>query len=153
MLGPSGKVWRCPPLCQATRSRGGPLSSAASPMRIVLLILLPDPSDTGSCLFCYSCSSVALALLPASLGWSACSGGRGHLCLEERGFSCGALGCLTLSLFAGRGVLWERCSCAAVRKLPEEPAAALKEVFIWMTAVMPLNHLCFQVISWLVWKG
>lgn len=32
-------------------------------MRIVLLILLPDPSDAGSCLFCYSCSSVALALL------------------------------------------------------------------------------------------
>ena len=97
-------------------------------MRIVLLILLPDPLDVGSSLFCYNCSSVALALLPASLGWSTCSGGCGHLQQEERGFSCDALGCLTLSLFAGRDVLWEQCGCATMRKLPEAPVATLKEV-------------------------
>lgn len=93
-----------------------------------------------------------LALLPASVGWSACSGGCGHLRHEERGFSCGALGS-TPSLFAGRDVLWEQCSCAAVRKLPEEPVATSREVPIWMTAVEPLNYHCLQVISWLVLKG
>jgi len=119
---------------------------------MVLLIPLTDPSDVGGILFYYSCSSVTLALLAASLGLSACSGGCGHPQQEERDFICDALSCLTL--FAGREVLWEQCSCAAVRgKLPEEPVAALREVFIWMTVVMWLNHFCLQVISWLVLKG
>lgn len=112
-----------------------------------LLILLPDPSGTGSSLFCYRCSSVVVALLPASLVWSACSGGGRHLQQEERGFSCDALGCLTLSLSAGRDVLWEQCSCGAVRrKFPKEPVATIKEISIWMTAFMTLNHLCLQLV-------
>lgn len=83
------------------------LSSAASPMRIMLLILLPDPSDVCSSLLCYSCPSVVLALLPASLGCSASSGECGHLQQKESSFGCDALDCLTLSLFAGVDILWE----------------------------------------------
>lgn len=52
------------------------------------------------------------------------------------------MGCLTPSQFAGRDVLREQCSCATGRKLSEEPVA-----------VVLLNHLNLQVISWLVLKG
>lgn len=68
MLEPTEMMLWCLHLCQATGSHGGSLSSATCPMRTLLLMFLPDPSDVGSSLFCYSCSSVVLALLPASLG-------------------------------------------------------------------------------------
>lgn len=72
---------------------------------------------------------------------------------EAKCFGCDALGCLSLSLFTGRDALWEQCSCAAVRNLLEEPVATVREDFVWITAVMALNHLCLQVISWLILKG